>query len=346
MEMQDLFLVSEDGITYRFNAPGGSSIAWTALSAPNTSDMTAISMLNDVDGWAVGGGSTNTLWRWGGSGWTALTLPTGSGRPYGVYATNANETWVVGAAASSPSRWGIWRRNGSGAWTNFNPGGTIRTLYAVQVIDSDGNGAGDFGIAAGDDSGGDNSVFRYNGSSWLSAAPPSAHDWQAVSIVSPTDAWIAGDGGAIYRWNGSIWNSAASPTGNLIQGMEVISTTGAATANYGWIVGPNNTVFSYDSGVWTNRAMTPTAVCAAGANNNDIDLYDVHIFAKDDVWVVGECTRPGPDALMVVHWNGTTWDQSQLIHSANALLPVRLSGLWVPPSRPYQSGGAWQQVFP
>jgi len=132
----------------------------------------------------------------------------------------------------------------------------------------------------------------------------------AVSAVSPSDAWavgftvIAGQPGAvplIMHWNGTSWSKAKSPNipfGEL-NGVSMVSATD------GWAAGwSRNTgkiiILHWDGTSWT-QVPTPSP-------GPETTLTAVSDTSPGNAWAVGwaDRTQDGTQTI-TLHWNGSAW---------------------------------------
>ncbi len=310
-------------------------VHWNTISnnafSQASSDSSTASNNNDIYGIAAAGpdyilavGRKNqsnlfTLWQWDitNNKWTQLAQPSVDQTNYrqnlhSISAVSEKEAWAVGNVGGSGSsrRWTVLRWDGS-SWCAMTPGGACagkeipndgssgqtKTLRGVSVIDTNGDGLGDFGFAVGDNG----KILQYDGSDWTTASSPTTSRIRSVFVVSTNEAWACGDSGKVYRWNGSSWSQIRDFGSQQFFAITALDTTGDGHANVGWVVGRQSnaarayhfTQTSPGSVTWTTH--TPTG----GANKR---LRGVTKRRIGDVWAVGNNGR-------TIHWNGTTWTQ-------------------------------------
>ncbi len=112
----------------------------------------------DTDGDSAGNigfavGNSGRILRYNGTNWVADTSPVTSNL-FGVSTVVCLEAWACGANGD------ILRWNGS-SWS-VNNSTSSQQLNAIQMIDTDGDGLANFGVAVGNAG----TIMRYNGSTW------------------------------------------------------------------------------------------------------------------------------------------------------------------------------------
>jgi hypothetical protein len=110
---------------------------------------------------------------------------------------------------------------------------------------------------------------------------------------------------------------------------------------------------------WNGTAWSNVSTSAFGV---DSFLYGIGGIASNDVWAAGDIrtTVGGPDASLVVHWNGTSWAQVSLPPTSNqeylrAIAEINSHDIWavgayqdtsVHPLAIHWDGNQWQRVNP
>ena len=128
------------------------------MSGSNASvQFNAVDLLNAHQGFAVGNtsGSNFVINQLNEGTWTSNTFSLSgitSQNLKGVSAVSSQDAWAVGNLDSTTTLLLQW--NGS-SWSNHANTGTDSNLNAVQVLDTSGNGIGNFGFAVGQANGGD-----------------------------------------------------------------------------------------------------------------------------------------------------------------------------------------------
>lgn len=308
---------------------------WSSLSVAGGSDaanLNSISMLSNVDGWAVANQTNSHLifLRWNGSTWAINTI-TGCTAQHllGVSTISSQEAWAIGAryrnacAGSGPRRYTVVYWNGT-TWSLLTPSSSPsipadntanQNLNSVHVIDTDNDGIGNLGFAVGNNG----TILQYNGSSWTSVSSPVTNNLTSVFVVSASEAWSVGAAGKILKWNGSSWSSVTSPITTALNAIKMLDTDGDGLANVGWAVGNSSKILSYNGSTWSS-------VDLGGTNYFGVDIFD-----SQDVWVIG-------NAGTAKHWDGSAWT------TISSGLSVALNGIsLVGPQKNPTS--VWQQIF-
>lgn len=210
------------GTTYRYTLLKWNGTTWSLLtpsSSPNIpADNTANVNLNAVHvidttgnglgnlGFAVG--DTGKILQYNGTNWVAVTSPVATNL-FGVMVMSSSEAWAVGASGD------ILRWNGT-TWSLNNSTAT-QQLNAISMIDTDGDGLANFGVAVGN--GG--RIMTYNGSTWA-ATTSSGTNLFAVGVIDANDAWAAGASGRLTHWDGSVWTLQTS-FGSVVNAMSFVA---------------------------------------------------------------------------------------------------------------------------
>lgn len=224
---------------FRYTVLKWNGSAWTLLTpssspaipadASGLQNLNAISMIDTNDdgfadyGFAVG--NSGNILRYTGSAW--VTDSSGSTNLFGVDIVSATEAWAVGASGR------ILKWNGS-TWSIVTSP-TSNQLNAVSMIDTDGDGAANYGWASGNSG----VIIYYNGSTWSSQTSGVGNNLLGIGAVSSSSAWAVGGSSTIREWNGTSWSANTSPI-TAINGIGVVS--GASTVS-GSLVGSWQQVF-------------------------------------------------------------------------------------------------------
>ena len=148
------------------------------------------------------GPNRGVVLQYNGTQWTPLTLLANQaiGRLYGVALTpnGTSEAFFVGRSSGNNSQGKLVRLR-SGVWTVVT---TTRRMYAVSVIDTDGDGIADFGCAVGDAG----QIITFDSNGILTNVTLSGNqDFLGVSVISPTDIWAVRSNGSAYHYDGISW---------------------------------------------------------------------------------------------------------------------------------------------
>jgi hypothetical protein len=295
--------------------------AWSQVASPDPGTasnwLDAVTAVSADDVWAVGSSENTTtgdystlIVHWNGTAWSQVPSPnpsTPQNGLTGVSAASASDVWAVGG------RGGLERT-----------GGKQRTL-----------------------------TEHWNGTAWSrvpspNPSPPQAegNSLNAVTAVSPTDAWAVGWEGSgnpnvdntsmILHWNGTAWSQVASPPpagagANALTGVSAVKGKAAAFAVGEAVVSEKATpnVLRWNSSQWRQQA-----VPEPGSVGNSLSA--VSMLSASDAWAVGDYSKPGmvlPMYPLAMYWDGTAWsvtktpglgDQSEL----NAVTTVSATDAW------------------
>jgi len=172
------------------------------------------------------------IWYYSGTGWSPIDKP-----PLN-YAFPANVSRLVGLditrnGNTAPKEAFFVGHSGGGggggklvrlqmvsgpAWVVLD---TTEELTSVSVVDTDGDGFADFGCAVGHNG----LVVTFNSSMTTTAVTLSSggNALKSVLVLSPTDIWVAGDGGVRFHYDGTTW---VSLTNNVTTGVNLNGLSG------------------------------------------------------------------------------------------------------------------------
>jgi hypothetical protein len=219
----------------------------TGVSADSASDVIAVGngVLNTPQGWAA----VPLAYRWNGSAWQSLPLPSGlswSALQH-VKTFSPTNAWAVGVgesgslAAATAAHW-----DGT-SWTQVSTGFTTTLGLTMNVIT--GPSANDIWAAGQAQSFGYHNKVRhsvllhYNGTAWSQVTVPDTGGIVDVAAISATNAWAVGWDGSVLHWNGTAWTvntkfimvsaaiAAVSATSLWIAGLYVNNTLSLAHFN-------------------------------------------------------------------------------------------------------------------
>ena len=158
---------------------------------------------------------------------------------------------------------------------------------------------------------------------WTAVPPldPGTQDneLESVNVLSGADAWAVGvshDSGTeqtlTEHWDGSSWSVVPSPDPG--SGNNSLFAVRAAAPDSVWAVG------SFDDGTgpgavtksmilhWDGTSWTQMISPNPGKTFNTLNA--VRVVSANDAWAVGSFSNSGgATQSLIVHWNGTTWQQ-------------------------------------
>lgn len=363
-QLQEGWAVGDGGVILRFNSPAdtppGGVPRWTVFQ--DTGRVTnGVSLDSYAHGWLVGDppgdGFGIAAARWNPDGtpsWDPVAIDRATINA--VQAVSSTDAWAVGDAGANlggncSARARIGRWNGA-AWACVaSP--SNRNLNALHVLDTDGNGAADFGWAVGDTGGGNVGgcprnnarILRFDGAWSCESGATVNEDLRGVFTVSPIDAWAVGRRGrnngvgwTILRNTGGGWAPFGVDT-NVTRATDLnaifmLDTDGNGIADFGWAVGAsannggacgNTARILYWNGAAWSCVVSPIAE----------DLRAVSCMAVNDCWAVG-------NRGTILHWDGTAW----LVHAQSGVVTTEgLTGIaFVGPRSTPRT--AWREIFP
>jgi hypothetical protein len=255
--------------------------SWSLTPTPNLGEYGAldgVSASGAADAWAVGFTMIRRhdygtlIEHWNGSAWAVSSVDAITGfaaRLTGVADLSPTNVWAVGEGASG----GLIEQWNGTAWNAITLPDPSFTAASGNAISADS--ASDIWVVGSTISAATGAslpeALHYNGSAWKVVAVPepnqSSGTLQAVTALSPTNAWAVGEatgaGSAIggstltEHWNGTAWSVVPSPTPGAYP-----SLTGVA-------------------------ARSASDVYAVGTNLPSVN--------------------GGPEQAMILRWNGSAW---------------------------------------
>lgn len=317
-------------------APPASAATTPSASANFIGALSSVSAVSANDAWAAGtnGAGESMLLRWNGTSWAEVTIPRpGTPGLEGVSADSASDAWAVGdyITPSSDMRTMALRWNGT-TWTQVttpNPrpsghGSLLDSLVGVSADSpTDAWAVGFYGVTGSTAP----LVLHWTGTAWHRGAfPAPAHsEVFAVSALSASDVWAVGHyltGGRLDRilimhWNGTAWSRMPVP--NLGTNLDVLTSVSARSPGDVWAAGSYATattgnyrtmVLHWNGTTWTH---VPSPSPAGPGQNAFSDLAGISADSPGDAWAVGTyghtTARGGTGTPLLLHWNGTAWNQ-------------------------------------
>jgi hypothetical protein len=242
----------------------------TGVSGDSASDVIAIGngTIPTSSGWQI----ETLAYRWNGTAWRALTVP--SGIAYSamdhIQAFSPTDAWAVGSAANSAgtgSTVAAVNWNGT-TWTQVaTPFSTANNLNVNAIS---GDSASDIWVVGQTVTPGYHNrqftsvILHYNGSAWTQVTAPDNSGLLDVDAVSPTDAWAIAADGSVLSWNGSAWSVKGTLELSNDAAIAALSPTDVWVVQLGGVEhynGSSWTTASLPSGV---NVLTAHAVVSAG----------------------------------------------------------------------------------
>jgi hypothetical protein len=190
------------------------SCVLTGVSGGSATDVIAVGNgtlnSNSAAGWV----SVPLAFRWNGSGWQPMTVP--SSVSYGamqhVQAFSPTDAWAVGTAFNGTSSVAAAEHWNGSAWTQVPT--PVSTTAGLSINAISGSSGSDIWVVGTTQTGGYHNrqftsvIMHYNGSGWTQMTAPDNSglvDVAAVVGVSPPSAWALARDGSVLNWNGSGW---------------------------------------------------------------------------------------------------------------------------------------------
>jgi hypothetical protein len=295
--------------------------AWSRVTSPavlngTTGALTAITVVNAKDAWAVGytgafasGKEHSLILHWNGSAWSEVTSPApiAAGELFALTATTTSG-WAVGyldinrgAPACCEGEQLVLRLTGS-KWS--------------RVTSGLGDGAAFLGVATTGASTawavGEPTVMitgfvdRWNGSKWALGSDPVAGDHHPLFGIAAGPGGTAFTVGANYdtagpaisaRLSGSTWKAAtvSAPDGSSLNAVTFApGGTAWAAGSTGLITG-RTMILRWNGTAWTRVASPSPSTSDA--------LSGLGFSSAKDGWAVGATAGK----TLILHWNGSAW---------------------------------------
>ncbi len=291
-----------------------------------------------TDAWAVGASdalsasSQPLAEHWDGHAWSTVAVPVPGGATGaqldGVDEVNTGDVWAVGTVTTSAGATRTLIEHFDGTAWAVVPSPNPRTGPGAsdELKGIGGTSAGDL-WAVGEYSDGQNFnamlFVHWNGTAWSFVKEPAAlHNsafGEAVTVLSPTDAWAVGENGLrtatlSAHWNGTAWSFVQTPfpqdgndPQNFLTGVTATGPGDVWASGYEGNVDQQNFSLPYVLH-WDGTAWSLTETPNSGTEGSL--LAGVTALSPTDVWVAGQ-TGESDGALLTFteHFNGQTWSK-------------------------------------
>jgi hypothetical protein len=258
----------------------------------------------------------------------AVPTPTGAAGAQldGVDEVSAGDVWAVGTMTTSAGAERTLIEHFDGTAWAVVPSPNPRTGPGASdgLKGIGGTSAGDL-WAVGEYSDGQNFnamlFVHWNGTAWSFVKEPAALHasafGNAVTVLSPTDAWAVGENGLqtatlSAHWNGTAWSFVPTPfpqdgadPQNFLTGVTATGPTDVWASGYEGNVNQQNFNLPYMLH-WNGTAWSLTETPNAGTEGSL--LSGVTAVSPTDVWAAGQ-TGESDGALLTFteHFNGQSW---------------------------------------
>ena len=242
-----------------------------------------ISMVNNLNGYAIGQSGQVRYTSNGGSTWKFSTIPWNSVAPvsyFGLWSFNENNVWLTGERGT------VLKWNGS-TWVNYNftaaPFNTVTFNSIYGISNSD--------IWAVSDK---NYTEHFDGTSWtyFSSTLNFTSSLKAVWMAASNNAWAVGSNGNIIHWDGSAWAIQTSGT------TQTIWDVWGTDATHVWASTTTGEILFYNGTSWSIQL---------ASTGNDDYMKGLWGTSNTDVWAVGYITGGTTAGSHIYHYDGTTW---------------------------------------
>ena len=291
--------------------------AWTRLSTPHVltgqGELTAITVVNAKDAWAVGSTGDyahqhTLILHWNGTAWSALTSPVVANASLSAVWASTKQVWAAGYYTTGPAviqTFPLSLDESGTRWTRYNSTGASGLTFDGVTTTTKGVALAT-GLFTGQITG---FVARWNGHAWAwtSSFPEfGTYHWlNGIAAGADGTAFAAGintsgSGGATsIEWNGRAWVKAPMPSW---AGPYAIAF---APGGAGFSVGTVYSGGAYHELImrWNGHQWGKVPSPSTAAQLNGLGFAT----AKSG-WAVGQQnTAAGTTTTVIVHWNGSTW---------------------------------------
>jgi len=135
-------------------------------------------------------------------------------------------------------------------------------------------------------------TLHLGNNTWTQVSMPTDVNFDAVSMVTPTDVWASSDKG-MYHYDGTHWSAVAVP---ILNATAVIPSIAMDSATDGWAIvssSPTQPLIHYTNGAWEEGN-----ALALGTAPTDY-LSQVTMLSATDGWAVGSHD--------IAHYDGIHW---------------------------------------
>ena len=310
-------------------------VAWTSGQQPpdpggtsHNNALRGVAVLSPCNAWAVGeyDPEQTLIVHWDGKSWTQVPSPNPGieARLFGVHALSASNIWAVGEYLEGTTDKTLIVHWDGTAWTQVpSPnvsGASQNALTAIRGISATDLWA--VGSFVNGNNVSQTLILHWNGTAWKVVPSPDPSGptldqiLYGVAGVSAQDAWAVGhffngavEKSMILHWNGTAWKQVTSPNpgsqGTFLFGVRATSATNA------WVVGvayngvaDKTLLVHWDGSAW-KQVKSPNP--GGAAQNNDLDA--IAVTSANDAWAAGEYGNSGNIQTLVLHWDGSAWQQ-------------------------------------
>lgn len=310
------------------------AVGLSDTAAPTTALLASVSAASATDIWAVGeqqvGSRVTTLVEHGdGTSWQPVASPSpgaDSSTLAAVTALGSKDAWAVGAYTSSSVTHTLVEHWDGTSWTQVtSPDGTapnseLTAVDALSPTDIWAVGQTDYGRIDYPAT----LIEHWDGQAWstVPAAPNlkwAMQTFTGVTAISANNVWAVGyglvDEEAGYlpltqHWNGQTWKGVAVPHGDRFNNYYqrgVDATSGSDI----WAVGDQELTYRHETTRIEHRTGGPwgTVDAPSPGIGEGTFVYGVSAQSPSDVWAVGTFKNATSFRALVLHWNGSSWQQ-------------------------------------
>ncbi|MBI4672280.1 MAG: hypothetical protein HY741_11530 [Chloroflexi bacterium] len=233
----------------------------------------------------------------------------------------ANDAWAVGYVQSATYKQSLIVYWDGSAWQTIpSPSvpGCDTFLSEISIV-----AANDMWAYGSD-------LMHWDGVQWDIVASPSGA--YGMTVLGTNDVWLINDSTAEH-WDGVKWTAVTAPSVDPwgSQVMAVNSGDGLwALQRVGGLLGLEMVLMHWTGTEWNTVSDTTLSY---PVNDGALGVYQMRIFAPDDIWATGTHWGTMWRNGVVLHWDGSAWDESLLSSGKDSagvygLVGVASNDLW------------------
>jgi hypothetical protein len=328
-------------------------VAWTSGQQPpdpagtsHNNALRGVAVLSPCNAWAVGeyDPELTLIVHWDGRSWTQVPSPSPGteARLWAVHALSASNVWAVGEYFDGTVTKTLIVHWDGTSWTQVpSPnvsGASQNVLGAVRATSAtDAWAVGDF---VNGNNVSQTLILHWNGTVWkvVPSPDPSGSTLDqilyGVAGVSAQDAWAVGhyyngsfDKSMILHWDGTAWTQVNSPNpgsqGTFLFGVRATSATNAWAVGTAYNGTADKTLLVHWDGTAWKQVKSPNP--GGATQNNDLDA--IAVTSPKDAWAAGEYGNSGDIRTLVLHWDGSAWQQVTTPSLGGPVISDTLTGI-------------------
>jgi hypothetical protein len=235
----------------------------TGVSGDSASDVIAVG--NDL-------GAGPTAFRWNGSAWQQLTVPSGAWwqSMAHVKAFSPTSAWAIGETATSTGYTATATHWNGTSWTQVATPFSTTLVLTMNAIS--GSSPSDIWAAGTAQSQGwrnrvtQSVLLHYDGTSWSQVTVPDNSGISDVAAISASNAYAVTADGTILHWNGTAWSVATTAFMSFTVLSPAIAVASASNIWIAGVVASNEFAVAHFNGTSWSSQPEPAGFTATGGS--------------------------------------------------------------------------------